>query len=275
MSKATDAAKWKAGHGLASYEVKNGAIAGSSTASDYAVTAKDFEALNAADAPILHIRMKNSEKASFEIFFATAQESTMDSKKYKTAAITETGKFVDYYINMTTCAKWTGIITDFRIDPQTKPGSFEISLIEFMNFPTEDESNIPAVEVNGTKLSFTFKIKELDDGDYEVVGQRDEDRGFYSSLRLYHEWDRFTGKLTLKTVDEKTLVFTVGSDKVTVNGQEQSLGYTFTLRDGLPVFHMKKLCDLIGWKYTMKGKTIAVLLPDTGDRYLSTPLFQD
>ena len=23
------------------------------------------------------------------------------------------------------------------------------------------------------------------------------------------------------------------------------------------------------------GKTIAVLLPDTGDRYLSTPLFQD
>ena len=74
----------------------------------------------------------------------------------------------------------------------------------------------------------------------------------------YHEWDRFTGKLTLKTVDEKTLVFTVGSDKVTVNGQEQSLGYTFTLRDGLPVFHMKKLCDLIGWKYTMKGKTIAV-----------------
>ena len=24
-----------------------------------------------------------------------------------------------------------------------------------------------------------------------------------------------------------------------------------------------------------EGKTIAVLLPDTGDRYLSTPLFQD
>ena len=24
-----------------------------------------------------------------------------------------------------------------------------------------------------------------------------------------------------------------------------------------------------------KGKTIVVLLPDTGDRYLSTPLFQD
>lgn len=62
----------------------------------------------------------------------------------------------------------------------------------------------------------------------------------------------------MKTVDEKTIVFTVGSDKVTVDGKEQALGYTFKLRDGLPVFHMKKLCDLIGWKYTMKGATIAV-----------------
>lgn len=258
MSKAEDAGKWKANHGLSSYEVKNGAITGSSAVSDYAIAAKDFEALNAASAPILHIRMKNSEKASFEIFFATAAETSMDNTKYKTAAITETDKFVDYYINMTSCSKWTGVVTGFRIDPQTKPGSFEISLIEFMNFPTEDESTTPAVEVNGTKLSFTFKIKVLDDGDYEVVGQRDEGRGFYSSLRLYHEWNRDAGKLTLKTVDEKTIVFTVGSDKVTVDGKEQALGYTFKLRDGLPVFHMKKLCDLIGWKYTMKGATIAV-----------------
>ena len=34
-------------------------------------------------------------------------------------------------------------------------------------------------------------------------------------------------------------------------------------------------CRAAGQTAEFEGKTIAVLLPDTGDRYLSTPLFQD
>ncbi len=258
MSVADDAAKWGAGHGLNSFEVKNGTIIGSSDESDYSIQTKGSEAVDAASAPILHIRMKNSEKAIFEIFFATDTDTQLDANKYKSAAITSTGEFVDYYVNMSSVKQWIGKITSIRIDPQTKPGTFEISLIELMGFPSAEDTSVPGIMVNANKLSFTFKIKELDNGDYEVVGQRDEDRGFYSSLRLYHEWDRKHGKLTLKTPDEKTIVFTVGSDKVTVDGKEQELGYTFALRDGLPVFHMKKLCDLVGWKYTMDGKLLKV-----------------
>ncbi len=31
----------------------------------------------------------------------------------------------------------------------------------------------------------------------------------------------------------------------------------------------------VGARPENRGKTVAVLLPDTGDRYLSTPLFQE
>lgn len=68
-------------------------------------------------------------------------------------------------------------------------------------------------------------------------------KGFYSALCLFYEYSRFDGdgKLTLHTPADKTLVFRVGSDNVLVDGKEEKLGYTFTLRDGLPVFRIKKL----------------------------------
>ena len=121
------------------------------------------------------------------------------------------------------------------------------------------------VNINGNPLAFTFNPQKTSDGDLLIVGEAkskvgDVNKGFFSTMRLYHEWDRFTGGgvLTLYTYDENKLIFTVGSDKVTVNGKEQSLGFTFTLRDGLPQFHLKKLCELLGYKYTEIDSTIFV-----------------
>lgn len=134
------------------------------------------------------------------------------------------------------------------------------SPIRWYQFETEYTGHPSyVVNVNGYDLSFRFNPEKLDDGDILVVGEA-KGKGFYSMLRLFYEWDRFTddGVLTLHTFDEKTLVFRVGSNKVTVNGVEQELGYTFTLRDGLPQFHLKKLCDLIGYKYTVEGNTVFV-----------------
>ncbi len=251
---------WKAGHGLDSYRVRDGVIMGKSSKSDFAVMSSDrFEVINAKDAPIVHIRMKNDQLASFEIFFITDSDSNWSSNKQKSAKITATGEFVDYYINMSSVSTWSGKIKGLRIDPQTAPGSFEIALIEFMNFPEVDETAIPSVMVNGVELNFTFDPEMLSDGDILVCGEAKK-YGFYSALRLYHEWDRFTGDgvLTLHTFDEKTLVFTVGSDKVIIDGKEVDAGFTFKLRDGLPQFHIQKLCKLLGYKYTVNGNTIKI-----------------
>lgn len=115
------------------------------------------------------------------------------------------------------------------------------------------------IKVNGSLLSFTFNPRLTADGDLLVVGEA-KGKGFYSMLRLFYEWDRYTGDgvLTLHTYDERTIVFTVGSDKITVDGVSQELGYTFELYDGLPRFHIKKLCDLLGYKYTVEDNFLMI-----------------
>jgi len=260
MKNAEDRGAWKAMFGLDSYESADGYIGGSATVNDYAITTTEFAMLKAKDAPIIHVRMKTDAASNFEIFFITSEDAIWNSKKYMSHPITKTGEYVDYYVNMNLCGKWTDTILEIRFDPMTNPGSFEIALIEFMNFPQEALDAIPRVTVNATELGFTFNPTPTSDGDFEVVGEA-RHLGFYSSMRLYHEWDRFTGDgvLTLYDRYENKYVFTVGSDKVLVNGKEQALGYTFKIRDGLPVFHIKKLCDLLNYKYTVDGNKINII----------------
>ena len=256
MATAEGTSGWINMFSIDNYSTSDGVISGTGTANDFAIKLKPGTApFDAENTPIVHIRLKNSEDANFEIFFTTASSPSMDANKYKSTKIQKTGEFVDYYVNMTSVPEWYGKITSVRIDPQTKPGDFEIALIEFMNY----KQNNAGVRVNGTDLAFTFNPVKTQDGDYEVVGEA-KGMGFYSTLRVYHEWDRFTGNgvLTLKTRDERTLVFAVGSDKVILDGKEQPLGYTFRLRDGLPVFRIKKLCELLGYSYTMDGEMVIV-----------------
>lgn len=248
---------WDTGHGISDFKRENGVISGSSAQSDYSVAtiADSFDGVNADDAPILHIRMKTSDTGDFEIYFATSSSSSLSQDKFKSVGITAKDEFVDYYVNMSTLGTWTDKITKLRIDPLSKPGSFEIALVELMGYK---KNSVAEVNVNGTKLKFRFTPTATADGDYEVVGEARQ--GFYSSLRLYYEWDRFTddGVLTLKTYDKHTYVLKVGSDKVTVDGTEKNLGFTFKLRDGLPVFHIKKLADLLGYKYTTEGAAVNI-----------------
>ena len=121
-----------------------------------------------------------------------------------------------------------------------------------------NSADVPQISVNGTELAFSFNPVVLSDGDYAVVGEARN--GFYSMLRLYHEWDRFTedGVLTLKSFDEHTYVFKVNSKTVLVDGVEKPLGFTFTLRDGLPVFQIKKFLDVLGYKYTFVGADVEI-----------------
>ncbi len=260
MKNASHRAMWKKNHGLDTFDnTQDGVISGSSTKNDYSIITAELESIDAATSPILHLRMKNDAVASFEVYFISSNNTEWNDEKRYTVPIEKTGQFVDYYVDMTQNDLWKDTITALRIDPQTLAGSFEISYIELLDYDEAHKQPPMAVNVNGVKLNFTFDPKATNDGDYEVVGEA-RNNGFYSSMRLYYEWDRFTGDgvLTLKTYDENTYVFEVGSDKVTVNGTLQDLGYTFTLYDGLPVFHIKKLCELLGYEYTVLQNAIDI-----------------
>lgn len=234
-------AAWNAMFGIDGFAKENGVISGSSSRADYAVYTTFPDLPETSDMPILHIRMKTSEKANAEIFFITSSDGTWNNVKKMNVALGEPNEFHDYYVNMSTLASWKDKLVSLRLDPCTMPASFEISLIEFMNYPVK---LVPTVTINTRTLSLPFDPVPNGD-DYDIVGEADA--GFYSMLRVYYEWNRTDGILTLKTADKKTLVFTVGKDTVNVDGKEVTLGAKFALRDGLPVFPAKKLCELLGY----------------------------
>ncbi len=266
MSKASDASKWKAYFGISNYSDKGGCISGEGSSGDYAVQVSP-ENLDASLANVVHIRMKTSILGSFQVFFTTEADTISNDRKGYEFPIQKEDEYFDYYIDLTTNSYWNGTIKTFRIDPCTVPSQFEISLVEFLTFPTTEEPTV--ISVNNNNLKFNNNPKPLSNGDFEVYAEA-RHMGFYSMMRLYHEWDRFTGNgvLTLKSYNDNTLVFKVGSDKVIVNGVEKNLGYTFKIYDGIPVFQIKNLCDLLGYKYTVEANKI--IITAASDAELST-----
>lgn len=252
------AAYWDNYFSLDTYSEEGGVISGSSSLGDFAIRTNKEIMLDTSKATVAHVRLKASGTGSYQLYYATDTGVSYSAGSLISSAITETGKFVDYYVDLSSRETWTGNITSLRFDPMTTPGSFELALVEFMTYDEEYLASIPVITVNGRELEFAFMPKILPDGDFEVTAQA-KFTGFFSNLRLYHEWDRFSGTLKVFTGDEKELVFTVGSDKVVVDGVAKDLGYTFRTRDGLPVFHMKKLCDLVGYTYETPAANVMIV----------------
>lgn len=275
MSTPEGTAPWLFSVGISDFSKENGVISGRGSSTDYNFMSGGMAKLAAADAPVFHMRMRTDNTGEFEVFFATSAETTMDQSKCMGGTITTTGEFVDYYVKMEDNSKWTGEVIQIRIDPMNAPGVFEISLIEFLNYPKADPDVIPGMIVNGVQLPFTFWPVPLDDHDYAVVGEAD--KGFYSTLGLFYQWDRFTGDgvLTLRDGKDNAYVFAVGSDTVSVNGEDRPLGYTLTLRDGLPVFHIRKLLELLGLPFTIANQQVIVNTASAVERDYRASLSDD
>lgn len=245
---------WREGHGLADYKEGDGVIAATSKG-DCSVTAEPGISADLAEVPVIHFRLRSDINDSFQIYFGTEDNPGLGESKKVTGNVS-VGEH-DYYVDMSTHPEWKGTLNQLRFDFLNTPGHFAVSLIEFMK-PKYDENNpAPELIINGEPFALVFQPVETADGDYEIAAEATI-RGFFSSMCLYHEWDRFDGILTVKTRDKRTFVFTVGSDKVTVDGEERPLGYVFRLRDGLPVFRFKKLCELLGYPYSVEGNRLSV-----------------
>ena len=244
------------------YSEEGGVISGTGKSGDFGITTENFTPIDASKIPTIHIRIKTEKASIAEIFFITEADKTWNYNKCKKSDTTVAGEYVDLYVDLSTVATYNSKVTALRIDPMTVQGSFEISLIEFMTLDTGDAENAPSVNVNGKDLFFDFPAEATEDGDIKVAAGP----SFLSVLGLYHEWDRFTGSgvLTLLTKTDKKVVFTVGSSEAVVDGKTVNAGFTFTLRDGLPVFNVKKLCDLLGYPYTSDGAKL--LIDSTGNK---------
>ena len=256
---------WEHQFNILDYKEENGVISGTGKTGDYAIKTSNFKPIDSAEIPYIHLRMKIDTLADMEIFFITEQDTTWNSTKKAHYRHTVVGEYTDIYINMAKINAYSGKVKAIRIDPLTTVGSFEISLIEFLATPKADTSNIPVVNVNGFTYDFEFEPTLTADADVLVTAQA----GFFTGMRVYYEFDRFTdgGQLRIFTRDDKKIVFTVGSNKVKINGEEKDAGFTLTMRDGLPTFELKKLCDILGYEYTVEGNIYKVNATDSKEEY--------
>lgn len=114
MADQSENAAWNAMFGIDGFARENGVISGSSTRADYAVYSAFAEPPETADMPILHIRMKTSEKANAEIFFVTSSDGTWNNAKKMNVALGEPNEFHDYYVNMSTLASYKDKLVSLR-----------------------------------------------------------------------------------------------------------------------------------------------------------------
>lgn len=110
-----------------------------------------------------------------------------------------------------------------------------------------NESEVTSVilpENNGTDILFAF----------------DPTSGVEFMLNSLTTWQRHNKVLTVEANGHK-VVFTVGSGTYTVDGEQESLGYTLYERDGLPMIPFNKLATALGYTYEVSGTTHNITTP--------------
>ena len=220
-----------------------------------------------ASKPVLHIKLKADEASVMDIFFATTDSTQYEFEiKRKSIPVQTQGEFVDYYIDFSDNPAWTGELYGLRVDSVRHTGEFEVALIELLDVV----STGAAVKANGNEMQFDFPSEYTSDGDVEVTAN--PRLGFFTMLNLHHSYNRFTGKLLIESKSH-SVTLTVGSDKAIVDGNETDLGYTFSLRDGLPVIRLNKICTMLGFKVSLKDDVMDIVSTDTV--HSDTPIKKD
>ncbi len=256
---------WESCNDKAVLSAKSGAITLTSTYRDFGMrpVGSSFEGMansvfgtfSADDVLAVHVRIKVSEDANAQLFFATETSTEWSEDKSVKIPVTANGQeYQDIYFDMTRCDKWDGTIIGLRFDPMDVIGEATIQVFETLG--VKKNGLTPNVFINTTELSTTFPIKITKDNDYLVYAM--EEDSTFAKLRLFYEFDRLAGTIKLHTYTEKTLELTVGKDTAVLDGKTVDLGYTLELYDGLPTFHLKKLCDILGYEYKQDEKGLHI-----------------
>jgi len=194
----------------------------------------------------IKITVKASTPASAQIFFITDLNNSWESSKRYDVMFEKSDDYIEYYIDCTTNALWTGTLDCLRFDLMNGNGRLDIAKIEYVG----KADSVGKVYVDGMDLQIPAYYVQNTGDEFYVVG--DPDYGIYSANNFYHLWYKEDGaqKLYIKTGTETEFVFTVGSDKVLVNGAEKTLKKAFYTFDGVPVLPMKFILDTAKIEYT-------------------------
>ncbi|MBQ8758799.1 MAG: hypothetical protein IJZ20_03805, partial [Clostridia bacterium] len=210
-----------------------------------------FYPMNTNDIDAIRLVMKTPKAETTQLFFTTEESSGISEDKSFMLTTTASNEFVEYIIDTSTAAAFNGTLKNIRFDIIAGPGKFEIKEFALLQI---DESKIPTkLYVNGKVYPSTF---EADERNGEIYITAEPNKGFFKSLRLYHEWSRHSGVLYIKSMNGSEITFTVGSDKAVYNGKDVVLSEPVKLIDGLPELPLTYLFEALGIRYEKGEKRI-------------------
>ncbi len=213
--------------------------------------------VRAADVDYIHLRMSTDSYDVIQFFFTTDEKPNFFATGYMAVVPAVRGEYYDIYIE-TKHLDWKGIIGNIRIDTAESPSLAKILKVELLKIkPVAYDFGLV---VDGTALNIPFHYKSIEDGEYYTAAN--PKNGIFAATNIFHEWDRFEGKLYLKTSTGTEFLFTVGSDKVSVDGKEFTLKKPFALFDHIPVLPLTFIFDKARLTYSVKDNTIFLKVRD-------------
>lgn len=227
---------------------------------------------------MIHIRMRSPDGAdSGQIYFVndddvfdrTAFNPWVDKYSvFFSVPKSENGEYSDIYVDMTNTRYlkyWTGKIHRLRFDPlDMADREFDVEYIEFLGYSSAQKS--VGIDVDSYRLSIPTSHIERTENEMYVVA--DPSTGVFSANNFYHEYNRFTGRLYIKTGTDTEFVFNDGSDTVLVNGQELKLERKITLFDHVPVLPLRFILDKSGINYALDDSGLHIKIrPEKAEVY--------
>lgn len=215
---------------------------------------KEKTNIKAEDVDYIHVVMSSSSFDPPEIFFVNEEHDDFYATGNLSNILYKRDEFVDLFISPSSHEDWKGTISAIRIDPANSPALCAIKKVEFIKLrPISYDFGF---SVDGTALNIPFYYKAIEDGEYYLAAN--PKNGTFAATNIYHEWDRFEGKLYIKTSTDTEFLFTVGEDTAIVNGKEEKLKKPFALYDHMPILPLRFIFDNAEISYKISDNIVYV-----------------
>ena len=212
----------------------------------------------------IRVTLKVPKGSTVELYFKTSEDNNYNQNKWLTAEATEDG-YSTITFNVSSHNSWAGLLTGLFVDPIRNDGEGKECILKKVEIlGKKDLGLVRKMTINGLKFDTNFAPVEASNGD--ILVPFDLTLGLEYKLDSFVEWNKDTETITING-EGKSISFTIGSNKYTVDGKEYVLDYEIPEIDGLPMIPFNVMCDVLGYEYNYSEEGISVDVPEFAGLY--------
>ncbi len=237
--------------GVENLTVTDGVVSGTSSSADFQVYFEDAMGTDISNVDTIRVRMKVPKNCEMQIFYSTEEDKVLNEvKSIRTKA--DTSEIRDYMFNLNGKQGWSGKLGQLRIDPATGVGiDFEIYEVELLDARQ-------GLIINNQRIKSVIQPELMGD---EYLFPYDPETAVNYIMHSLINWNHEQKILTIEANNHK-VVYTVGKNTYTVDGEEKALGYTLYQTDGLPMLSYKTLAEALGFTFRKASHNYIVETPE-------------